>query len=228
MKTIQRLAFVVVATIVCLSASAIDIKLKKDKTVVDGITFAINAKKQVAQVVRGEQPYVGDIVIPEKITVDSVVCYVEEIASNGFKDCPGVTSIVIPNCITKIGSSAFQGCSSIAEITIPSRIQELPTSLFENCTSLTTVNFEGSVKKLGNNIFEGCKSLVDFEVPSAVTEIPSDAFRGCSALTSLTLNCTRLAAASSTSANVYGSDANASVFYNCGSRAGLHRKNLKK
>ena len=162
MKTIQRLAFVVVATIVCLSASAIDIKLKKDKTVVDGITFAINAKKQVAQVVRGEEPYVGDIVIPEKITVDSVVCYVEEIASNGFKDCPGVTSIVIPNCITKIGSSAFQGCSSIAEITIPSRIQELPTSLFENCTSLTTVKFEGSVKKLGNNIFEGCKSLVDF------------------------------------------------------------------
>ena len=43
MRTIQRLAFVVVATIVCLSASAIDIKLKKDKTVVDGITFAINA-----------------------------------------------------------------------------------------------------------------------------------------------------------------------------------------
>ena len=73
------------ALIASLSVNAIDIKIKKDKTVVDGIFYNVNLKKQQAVVVRGQEAYVGDIVIPEKITVDSVTCYIEEIGSGAFK-----------------------------------------------------------------------------------------------------------------------------------------------
>ena len=75
MKTIAILSIVVAALAMSLSASAIDSKFKKDKTGVDDITNTLNAKKQSAVIVRGEQPYVGDIVIPEKITVDSVTFF---------------------------------------------------------------------------------------------------------------------------------------------------------
>ena len=35
---------------------------------------------------------------------------VKEIASFAFKDCKDLTSVVIPEWVTKIGSSAFSGC----------------------------------------------------------------------------------------------------------------------
>ena len=76
MKTVQRITMLMLALIASLSVNAIDIKIKKDKTVVDGIFYNVNLKKQQAVVVRGQEAYVGDIVIPEKITVDSVTCYI--------------------------------------------------------------------------------------------------------------------------------------------------------
>ena len=139
MKTPNRIILFVLAAAMALQAGAIDIKLKKDRATVDGVTYALNPKKQSANVVKGQEPYVGDIVIPEKITVDSITFYVEEITANAFKDSPGMTSITIPDCITKIGSSAFEGCASLTEVTIPSRILTLPTQLFMNCTSLTNI-----------------------------------------------------------------------------------------
>ena len=100
------------------NASAINIKLKRDKAVVDGINYQLNAKKESATVVKNTEPYLGDIVIPEKITVDSITFFVEEIASGAFSNCPGLTSVSIPRTVTKIGSDIFKGCSSIAEITL--------------------------------------------------------------------------------------------------------------
>ena len=117
MRTFGRFAVVLFALACCLQAGAADIKLKQKQAVVNGINFALNGKKQIANVTKNKEPYVGDIVIPEKIEVDGVTLYVEEIESGAFKDCSGVTSISIPNCILKIGSSAFEGCSSLAAIT---------------------------------------------------------------------------------------------------------------
>jgi hypothetical protein len=179
MKALRKTLLTLFVLSLCTTAGAIDIKLKKDKATVDGVTYAINAKKQTAQVVKGQEPYVGDIVIPEKVVVDSVTLYVEEIASGAFKACPGLTSVTIPECITKIGSSAFEGCSSLTEVTLPSRIKELPSDLFKSCASLTRVNMSDAVNKMGSDIFQDCKSLTDFEIPSSMTEIPVSMFEGC-------------------------------------------------
>ena len=84
-------------------ASAIDIKVKKNSAVVDGINYQLNAKKETAIVVKSTQPYSGDIVIPEKIEVDSLTYYVEEIAAGAFEKS---TFVISPSRISAPKRSA--------------------------------------------------------------------------------------------------------------------------
>ena len=103
MKNLTKTIIALLALTICSSASAIDI-IKSKKNIVDGINYQLNAKKELAVVVKNAQPYVGDIVIPEKITVDTITYYVEEIDAGAFLNCSGMTSISIPKTVTKIGS----------------------------------------------------------------------------------------------------------------------------
>ena len=44
---------------------------------------------------------------------------VTAIGNNAFRDCVGLTSIVIPDSVTSIGANVFAGCSGLESITIP-------------------------------------------------------------------------------------------------------------
>lgn len=91
-------------TFLPLNVSAIDIKLKKDRVVVDDICYTVNAKKETAVVVKKGEPYLGDIVIPEKIEVDSLTFLYGEIAAGAFEKSSGVTSVVVSKGVRKIGA----------------------------------------------------------------------------------------------------------------------------
>ncbi len=57
----------------------------------------------------------GEIVIPQSyngVTIDTI-------PAGAFKNCSGITSIIIPNTVTSIGKGAFSGCSSLRSITVP-------------------------------------------------------------------------------------------------------------
>ena len=54
MKAFKKTLLSLFVLSLCTTAGAIDIKLKKDRATVDGITYAINAKKQTASVVKGQ------------------------------------------------------------------------------------------------------------------------------------------------------------------------------
>ena len=75
---------------------------------IDGIYYNVLLKAEQAEVTKGTK-YSGDIVIPEKISVDGVECTVISIADNAFYECRDLTSITIPNSVTSIGGSAFPG-----------------------------------------------------------------------------------------------------------------------
>ena len=126
-------------------------KIKATKNIVDGINYQLNEKKQLAVVIKSAEPYVGDIVIPEKITVDSITFYVEEISSSAFSDCTGMTSIQFPKTIKKIGSAAFKNCTSLSEVVLPEKITEIESNLFEGCTSLASVTIPEKVNKIGGS-----------------------------------------------------------------------------
>ena len=66
--------------------------------------------------------YIGDSIsasIPSSVVIDEVEYMVTSLASYSFSGYDRLTSITIPNTITKIGECAFSGCSSLESITLP-------------------------------------------------------------------------------------------------------------
>ena len=69
------------------------------------------------------------------------------IAGYAFYDCSSLTSIIIPQGITKIETNTFSGCHSLRNITLPESINEIDWYAFENCDRLTDVYYAGSEYK---------------------------------------------------------------------------------
>ena len=57
-----------------------------------------------------EQPYSGDVVIPQEIVYKGVTYPVTSIGDDAFYECYRLTSITIPKSVVIIGSNAFSGC----------------------------------------------------------------------------------------------------------------------
>ena len=106
---------------------------------------------------------------------------------SAFDNCKKLTSVTIPNSITKIGKFAFYSCSSLTSVTIPNSVTEIGEGAFSACSSLTTIIIPNSITKIENWAFSNCSSLRSVIIPDSVTEIGGYAFARCSRLTSITV-----------------------------------------
>ena len=102
-----------------------------------------------------------------------------------FEYCTGLTSIVIPNTVTKIGFGAFSFCTGLTSVTIPNSISTISSGTFFGCTCLTNVTIPNSVTEIGQEAFAICKGLTGIVIPNSVTKIGNKAFSWCSGLTSI-------------------------------------------
>ncbi len=136
-----------------------------------------------------------DIVIP--YTYESLP--VKEIGSSAFYNCTSLTSVVIPNSVTKIGIFAFAYCDSLTSVVIGNSVTTIRSYAFEGCTSLDMVNYLGTIEEWcnisfgfsSNPLFYASKLHLNGElvtelvIPNTVTEIKAYAFQGCTSLTSI-------------------------------------------
>ena len=102
-----------------------------------------------------------------------------------FADCSSLTSVSIPNGVTRIAGNAFNGCSSLTGITIPNGVTSIDTGAFNDCSSLTGITIPDSVGTIGAGTFENCSSLTSINIPYSVESIAFYAFMNCSGLTSV-------------------------------------------
>lgn len=95
-----------------------------------------------------------------------------------------LTSITIPDGVTKIGYSAFCFCTELTSIAIPDSVTSIGYSAFCRCTKMKSITIPNSVTSIGDYAFSGCKELTSITIPNSVTRIGDCAFWDCPGLTS--------------------------------------------
>ena len=101
------------------------------------------------------------------------------IGNSAFFGCSKLTSIHIPEGVTRIGNSAFEGCSGLTSITIPEGVTSIGYAVFYDCWRLTSITIPEGVTSIGSNAFSNCSGLTSITIPKSVTSIGSNAFYGC-------------------------------------------------
>ena len=158
---------------------------------VDGIYYNITSSSNftVSVTYQGSTTssakYTGDVVIPEKVTFNSIEYSVTSIADKAFSWCSGMTSITIPNTIESIGKSAFYDCRKLTSVNIPNSVTSISQRGFFGCGTLTSVTLSNSLKTIEKETFENCSALASITIPENVTNIDDEAFMYCSALKSI-------------------------------------------
>ena len=148
----------------------------KGEALIEGIIYYINTEAKTAEVrANSGNSYYGDIVIPEIIEYDGVICYVTSIGERAFYLCNRMTSVIIPNSVTTIGDYAFQLCLELTSVTIGNSVTTIGANAFASCIKLPSITIPQSVTAIGEGAFWNCNSLKDVycfaeNVPSTHSE----------------------------------------------------------
>ncbi len=94
-------------------------------------------------------------------------------------DWEEVTSIEIPNTITKIGDYQFAGFNNVTSITIPDKVKSIGENAFFSCRCLTNVTIPNSVTSIGWGAFSSCSNLTNITIGNSVKSIENYAFSSC-------------------------------------------------
>jgi hypothetical protein len=99
-----------------------------------------------------------------------------------FTSCPTLSSIKIPNSVTRIRYGAFDHCIALNDITIGKNVIIIEAEAFNHCTSLKTITIPNNVVEIGEGAFFGCTNLESITLPNSVTQMGDRIFSHCSNL----------------------------------------------
>ncbi len=117
---------------------------------------------------------------------------VTSIGSVAFFGCTSLTSVTIPDSVTRIGSSVFGKCAGLKSLSVAEDnkiyhsqnnciIETKSKTLVVGCKN-SIIPTDGSVTSIGYYAFSGCTGLTGITIPDSVTVIDYSAFEGCSGL----------------------------------------------
>ena len=88
-----------------------------------------------------------------------------------FENCSGLTSVEIPETVTRIEEGAFWRCSGLTSVEIPYGVTYIGESAFRDCRRLTSVEIPKTVTRIERGAFLYCSGLTSVEIPETVTYI---------------------------------------------------------
>lgn len=81
-----------------------------------------------------------------------------------FEGYTTLTSITIPEGVTRIGDEAFKDCSQLEDIILPSSLTTIGNYAFQGCSSIDSIAIPVMVNTIGSYAFSSCDNLVDITV----------------------------------------------------------------
>ncbi len=149
--------------------------------VVDGIAYYFYDGALEAHVTSNyDNPYTGDIIIPETVDYNGKTYRVTSIGQKAFYECKGLTSVVIGNKVKVIDRWAFGHCKDLTSVTIPNSVKQIVGGSFLNCSALTSLTIPNSVTSIGVNAFLMCSGLESIIVEEGNTVY--DSRENCNAI----------------------------------------------
>ena len=116
-----------------------------------------------------------------------MVTNIQYIGESAFYDCDAITSIVIPESVTKIGVGAFRGCDKLVSVKLPAELKAIDNYTFMDCKALTGVVLPEGLESIGAAAFWGCDSIKEITVPTSVKDMGDAAFYFCKTLNKVTV-----------------------------------------
>lgn len=140
-----------------------------------GLTFGINNGCAYLSSVSGSVS--GELVIPATYEGYPVT----EIGQYCCFGNNGITSVVLPDTVTKICFGAFRECPNLKSVTFPSRLREIWSGAFYGCSSLSELVFPDSLIKIQADAFQYC-GVETIRLPKNLREISAETFYHCNRL----------------------------------------------
>lgn len=94
------------------------------------------------------------------------------IGAGAFRFCTKLTSISLPESLTRICNDAFFTCTSLTEIHLPSNLLTIGDYAFSECVNLTSITLPSSVTSIGYHTFYKCTNLKDIYIQKPRNSIP--------------------------------------------------------
>ncbi|MCD8006659.1 MAG: leucine-rich repeat domain-containing protein [Oscillospiraceae bacterium] len=113
---------------------------------------------------------------------------IDFIGGSAFYGCVNLTSVDIPDGVTRIGYGAFYACDSLTEVTISDSVTVIEKNAFYGCESLASVVLPNSVTEISDSAFSLCYSLESITIPAGVTELGDYVFSQCTSLTGIAVD----------------------------------------
>lgn len=153
---------------------------------VNGLYYTVISEQELTcEISKGPKDfkYSGKIKIPTEVSYNGKTLKVVGIGQFAFSLCDSLTSIDIPNSITRIEKWAFNKCTSLASVDIPNSVTTIEDAAFCHCSSLTNIEIPNSVLEMKPGAFDNCTSLISVKIPNSITTF--NTFNGCTSLTSV-------------------------------------------
>ncbi len=94
-----------------------------------------------------------------------------EIGNDAFYYCNMLTTIAIPDTVTRLGYQAFRYCLALESVELPTGITTIEYGMFDNCKALRFVELHEGIEVIEEGVFNMCMSIEEIVIPSTVRDI---------------------------------------------------------
>ncbi|MBQ2736217.1 MAG: leucine-rich repeat domain-containing protein [Clostridia bacterium] len=99
-----------------------------------------------------------------------------------FVGCTSLSTVVMPDSVTKLGIGVFYNSDSLTAVPIGNNVSIIGAGAFEDCDGFTEFTVHDNVTYIGKRAFGSCNGLKTLIIGSGVIHIKESVFEDCTRL----------------------------------------------